>query len=491
MEYPSLQFNPDENKPIDLTPKIKKPLFVPASTPQTISPQVASQMPLQQAGNFLKNQFNKSQEAYKKLTIPIKGGKRLDPMFFSAGLKAIQAGEQIAEPIIQKVIRYATPKTINTDLARGGTWYELPIKKPAITFKGGQFGAGGSKVIKKELNLKNPLIMNLEKEGYDANDLLRGSKIISEKTGIESVLEPKYKKSLDDIWGLAEDLSDEVMTENQIKKELRWIAKEELGWNKNKVANILKHEGWIDRFQDNIVSEGLSKSGYDGLVLQSKQGTHFFKFPETISSSPQIKLKSKTPVKKTLAKEPVIAHGKAQLKTILGTAGAMTGILGVNKALEKIASKPYTYIKKKEIKPKYSVKQLADAVAYNETGIIPKGKKYSYFKYSGKPELGDDLGKYQITEGELAGDSKKYYGRKLSREEFLNNPRIQDAYIFRKIQYLRKKGYTDEQIFKFHRGGIHVNLDSEKVVKYANKALNYLKKKKIRIKEKPQVFIPH
>lgn len=116
--------------------------------------------------------------------------------------------------------------------------------------------------------------------------------------------------------------------------------------------------------------------------------------------------------------------------------------------------------------------RLIEAVAYNETGVIPEGKKYSFSQPSGNEKLGKALGKYQVTEGELKTYAPRYLGEATTTQEFLSNPELQDQYMQGKIDYLRKQGYSDEEILAIHRGGI--NAPKDKYKPYVDKGMKYL-----------------
>lgn len=92
------------------------------------------------------------------------------------------------------------------------------------------------------------------------------------------------------------------------------------------------------------------------------------------------------------------------------------------------------------------------AIAANETSIV-KGDKYKFAKPSGNPALGRDLGKYQVTEGELKTYGKRYLGEPISGNNFLASSTAQDRYVATKAKMLSEKGYTPQQIADIHRRG--------------------------------------
>lgn len=168
-------------------------------------------------------------------------------------------------------------------------------------------------------------------------------------------------------------------------------------------------------------------------------------------------------VKPEWANKPVEAFGfttPEQMLKMGGILGAGT-VLGTGLAslLPNNVSEINTAATEEEIK-----KDLNKVAPINKNKMLEvfryqesRGEKnpYSFFQYSGRPELGDALGAYQVTEGELETYAKRYLGREVSRDEFLNNPKIQDEYMIGKIRYMEEEmGFTIDEIFGAHRGGI-------------------------------------
>lgn len=104
-----------------------------------------------------------------------------------------------------------------------------------------------------------------------------------------------------------------------------------------------------------------------------------------------------------------------------------------------------------ERKPDPRIPSLQFAIGKNET----RGEKdpHSFSRPSGSKVLGDALGKYQVTEGELATYAERFLGRPTTRTEFLSNPDMQERYMRSKLQFLTSKGLDDEQVLAAHRGG--------------------------------------
>lgn len=97
---------------------------------------------------------------------------------------------------------------------------------------------------------------------------------------------------------------------------------------------------------------------------------------------------------------------------------------------------------------------LLKGIAFVETNTVPEAEKYSFRKPSGSKAMGDDIGKYQVTEGELKSYAPMFIGRAVTADEFQASGELQEEYMSKKIQQLRKDGLTDKEIAAFHRGGL-------------------------------------
>lgn len=127
---------------------------------------------------------------------------------------------------------------------------------------------------------------------------------------------------------------------------------------------------------------------------------------------------------------------------------------------------------KSELVNDIHVPSLREAIAYNET----RGEKepYSYYRFSGDPNLKDALGRYQITEGELDTYGKLYLGKNVTRDEFLSDPKIQDTYIDSKIKYgITERKLSVPEILVTHTGGLG-NLSPETLAKREKQYPGYL-----------------
>lgn len=127
------------------------------------------------------------------------------------------------------------------------------------------------------------------------------------------------------------------------------------------------------------------------------------------------------------------------------------------------------------------VKQILPAIRNNETGII-KSDPYSFRKFSGDQEMGDDIGAYQVTSGELKSWSKQFLGKEITPDEFASSSNLQDQYMTSKVKTLLQAGATPAEVFALHRGGLTNYADPavrEQRVKtrqdYVNKAMDFMK----------------
>lgn len=126
-----------------------------------------------------------------------------------------------------------------------------------------------------------------------------------------------------------------------------------------------------------------------------------------------------------------------------------------------------------------STEDLKKALANNETGGVKN--PYSLRKFSGSTKYGEDLGKYQITTARLSEKSKDFLGRKVTPDEFIANPSLQDRFIDAQIKWQKENGLSDKEILATHRHGWG-NMKPEQLKKavsareeYIKKALEYIK----------------
>lgn len=102
--------------------------------------------------------------------------------------------------------------------------------------------------------------------------------------------------------------------------------------------------------------------------------------------------------------------------------------------------------------PAIPIDRVAQSIAHNETGVI-QDNPYAFKQPSGNKKIGNALGKYQVTEGELKSYAPRYIGQPISSKEFLASTTAQDNYIKGKIKYYTDQGYTPQQVADIHRRG--------------------------------------
>lgn len=153
-------------------------------------------------------------------------------------------------------------------------------------------------------------------------------------------------------------------------------------------------------------------------------------------------------VVKEEGKKPVQAFGKTNVATLLGG----TGIAGTTFGAQQMTKgKELTYNKQDSSLLPTKTKKIMESIAYNESRGVDK--PYEYRQFSGTKSLGDALGKYQITEGELKTYGKRFLGFIPTTKVFLNTSMMQDQYMKNKIEYYSNMGYTPQQIADIHRSG--------------------------------------
>lgn len=96
--------------------------------------------------------------------------------------------------------------------------------------------------------------------------------------------------------------------------------------------------------------------------------------------------------------------------------------------------------------------QIAWAIKQNETRGV-KGDPYRFSRFSGNKNLGQAIGAYQTTEGDLKTYAPRFIGQTITGKEFQASTTAQENYMKNKIKFYREKGYTPEQIADIHRAG--------------------------------------
>ena len=129
-----------------------------------------------------------------------------------------------------------------------------------------------------------------------------------------------------------------------------------------------------------------------------------------------------------------------------------------------------------KIAPALNNEALSSAIAYNETAGV-KDNPYQFSRPSGVKSLGNAIGKYQITQGELDTWSPKFLGSKVDEETFKRFPGLQDTYMREKANYLNTTyGWGPDKIIAAHRGGFGEPEEIDRIMKehqsYVDQALN-------------------
>ena len=99
------------------------------------------------------------------------------------------------------------------------------------------------------------------------------------------------------------------------------------------------------------------------------------------------------------------------------------------------------------------IQKIMEGIAYNETRGV-KSDPYTFRKPSGSATMGDDIGKYQVTEGNLGTYAPKYLGKQVTSDYFQNNPSAQDEYMRKFIEDTLSRGNTPQQVADIHRRGV-------------------------------------
>lgn len=103
--------------------------------------------------------------------------------------------------------------------------------------------------------------------------------------------------------------------------------------------------------------------------------------------------------------------------------------------------------------PAVPVDKIRHSIGLNETSIV-KGDPYASYQYSGDPKLGNAIGRYRVTAGELRAYAPKYLGQPVTPQQFQASSTLQDKYMNGKIAALAAQGYTPQQIADIHNTGM-------------------------------------
>lgn len=139
------------------------------------------------------------------------------------------------------------------------------------------------------------------------------------------------------------------------------------------------------------------------------------------------------------------------LSKLGGGAAAIAGTIGG--VADKLSGTTVVNQDPAAVMEKHTAPRIMEALANNETGGV-QTDPYSFRKPSGDPKQGDDIGKYQVTSGELKSWSKQFLGETITPDEFQKDPDLQDAYMRAKITELMKSGASTAEVIAMHRGGL-------------------------------------
>jgi len=131
---------------------------------------------------------------------------------------------------------------------------------------------------------------------------------------------------------------------------------------------------------------------------------------------------------------------------------------------EHLDFNPMTYVSKPRPKPVEEpeiqldpeIEKIRKTIKYMESrGEAAKGKNvdYGFSQFSGDPDLGDALGAYQITEARLREKGPSFLGKKVTRDEFMKSPELQDQFTRAQIKWQKENGMKLDSVFATHRGG--------------------------------------
>lgn len=169
------------------------------------------------------------------------------------------------------------------------------------------------------------------------------------------------------------------------------------------------------------------------------------------------------------------SNGKTTIGTMLAGGSALSGITAMNKKSEQEYTKPKQ--RNENNAPRIDTAAIKRAIAFAETGGV-KGNRNLVSQPSGRNELGNDNGKYQVTDETLRVNSKRFLGRQVSREEFLRNPELQEMFMENEIKFLAETyGWGPEEIIAAHRGGFSKPDEIDRIRKekgkYVENAMKY------------------
>lgn len=270
------------------------------------------------------------------------------------------------------------------------------------------------------------------------------------------------KQTLSEISGLKPEQLDEILPFLELGKKA--ANKSGLGESYDKLINSIKEARKPMSFGDAFTGGGPDDSQWaDQLLL-----------PAGNKGNQAVEL----PAKGVLQSQQNLRANAVGLAGLGGVGGVINKVKDMFSNTNKYDANTYIPTQKKE-KEYPPTPMIRGAVGNNETG----GEKtpYSFYRFSGNKSLGNALGRYQITEGELKTYAKRLLGQTVTSRQFLSTPKLQDKYMDAKIEYLKAKGLSVEEILAAHRGGFSdLSKMADKVKQYkgyVDKAMEFLYKK--------------
>jgi len=324
---------------------------------------------------------------------------------------------------------------------------------------------------------------------YPSDNLFR-QEVVNAIENVKSKKNISDEKYQNDIQGLVEkgQISvkemDYLLSNHSKEMKAKYQQELEKGGNKKQLSfadSEIKNQ--YQNFKDLRLSEAyLSKAedleSFKKLVKERLSGS---KVDDMFYSQERSADEMYQMFKDKLLKERKMPKGKISGAAIFSGAVMGATALGISKQNSDALAKEKAFAEfkarkvaeDKEYTPDYNINKMLTAIRHQES----RGEKdpYSFTRFSGFKKLGDALGAYQVTEGELKSYAKKYLGRQVTRQEFLSNPKLQDEYMTKKLSRFQKEfKMTIPEAFLAHRGGL--NADPKQYQVYVSEAIDQYNK---------------
>ena len=173
------------------------------------------------------------------------------------------------------VVRFCREGFESTDATRGGTWYATPESKDLYGgFKG--MVIGGNKKIESTLELRNPAMIEIETEDFQA-----GFSVIASGNG--RLLPRQYRKAVTQLARAHERLLERDVEDGgedfELKEQaLLTKALALVDVPRAQIDQIILSRDKLNAAVDAIVTKGLREAGFDALVLTDGATTHVLRF---------------------------------------------------------------------------------------------------------------------------------------------------------------------------------------------------------------------